>query len=74
MELENGKKVIINITTIIDVLDIIHRPVFLKQRFGDWVLSPSSGPEREIISVDWTQLNRLLPEDGDRIQSQKHCF
>jgi hypothetical protein len=30
----------INIT----ILDIIHRPVFhLKQRFGDWILSPSSG-------------------------------
>jgi hypothetical protein len=25
-------------------LDIIHRPVYIsKQRFGDWILSPSSG-------------------------------
>jgi hypothetical protein len=24
-------------------------------------------------SIDWTQLSRLLPEDGDRIQSPKHC-
>jgi hypothetical protein len=28
----------------ITILDIIHRPVFyLKQRLGDWILSPSSG-------------------------------
>jgi hypothetical protein len=25
-------------------------------------------------SVDWAQLSRLLPEDGDRIQSPKRCF
>jgi hypothetical protein len=42
----------------ITVLGIIHRPVFyLKQRFGDWILYPSSdgttlaGPKRELISV-----------------------
>jgi hypothetical protein len=24
-------------------------------------------------STDWAQLSRLLPEDGDRIQSPKRC-
>jgi hypothetical protein len=24
--------------------------------------------------IVWTQMSRLLPEDGDRIQSPKHCF
>jgi hypothetical protein len=28
-------------------------------------------PEIEISSVDWAQPSRLLPEDGDRIQSPK---
>jgi hypothetical protein len=29
---------------IIDFLDIIHCPaLYLKQRFGDWILSPSVG-------------------------------
>jgi hypothetical protein len=27
-----------------------------------------------IVQVDWAQLSRLLPEDGDRIQSPKRCF
>jgi hypothetical protein len=32
------------ISTIIDLFDIIHGPVFLlKRRFGGWILSPSSG-------------------------------
>jgi hypothetical protein len=31
-------------------------------------------PEIEISSVDWAQQSRLLPEEGDRIQSPKHCF
>jgi hypothetical protein len=48
-------------------LDIIHRPVlfFKTQRFGDWILSPSS--------VDWVQLNRFLPEDEEKIQFLKYC-
>jgi hypothetical protein len=29
---------------------------------------PISGPE-----IDWAQLSRVLPEDGDRIQSPKRC-
>jgi hypothetical protein len=24
-------------------------------------------------SIDWAQLSRLLPEDGERVQSLKHC-
>jgi hypothetical protein len=31
-------------------------------------------PEIESSSVDWAQLSRLLPEEGDRIQSPKRCF
>jgi hypothetical protein len=27
-----------------------------------------------IRSVDWVRQSRLLPEDGDRIQSPKPCF
>jgi hypothetical protein len=52
-------------------LDNIHRPVFLfkTQRFGDWILSPSSTTD----SIDWAQLSRFLPEEGDRIQSTKRC-
>jgi hypothetical protein len=34
----------------------------------------SNGPEIETSSVDWAQLSRFLPEDGDRIQSPKRCF
>jgi hypothetical protein len=30
--------------------------------------------EIEISSVDWAQLSRLLPEDGDRIQSPNVVF
>jgi hypothetical protein len=37
---------------IIVVLDIVHCPVFyLKQRVGDWILSPSSG--KNLLS--WAQ-------------------
>jgi hypothetical protein len=32
---------------------------------------PSSCPEIEIRCVDWAQMSRLLPEDGDRIRSPK---
>jgi hypothetical protein len=33
-----------NIKLTITIPDIIHRPAFcLKQRFGDWILSPFSG-------------------------------
>jgi hypothetical protein len=33
-----------DLDTIIAFMDIIHHPVFyLKQNFGDWILSPSSG-------------------------------
>jgi hypothetical protein len=45
--------------------DIIYRPVFIsKQRFGDWILSPSSGktyssPEIGTSSIDWTELNKF---------------
>jgi hypothetical protein len=49
----NLLSVILNDITIA-ILDIIHRPVFyLKQRFGDWILSPFYGgnylvgPDRE---------------------------
>jgi hypothetical protein len=50
--------------------------LFGTQRFGDWILSPSSG--KNISS--WAQSielvpisGRFLPEDGDRLQSPKHC-
>jgi hypothetical protein len=36
-------------------LDIIHR----------------LGPEIVTSSIDWAKLSRVLPEDGDRIQSPK---
>jgi hypothetical protein len=34
----------------------------------------ASSPEIETSSFDWAQLSRLLPEDGDRIQSPKRWF
>jgi hypothetical protein len=30
-------------------------------------------PEIWTSSIDWAQLSKLLPEDGDRIQSPKRC-
>jgi hypothetical protein len=33
-----------------------------------WCLEIGTG------SIDWAQLSRLLPEDGDRVQSTKRCF
>jgi hypothetical protein len=39
-------------------LDIIHRPVlYLKQRFEDWILSPSSGKNLFV----WAQSIELVP-------------
>jgi hypothetical protein len=35
-----------------------------------WFWCPKIGTR----STDWAQLNRLLPGDGDRVQSPKHCF
>jgi hypothetical protein len=31
-------------------------------------------PEIVTSSIDWAELNNLLPEDGDRVQSAKRCF
>jgi hypothetical protein len=31
-------------------------------------------PKRGISSIDWVQMGRLLPEDGDIVQSPKRCF
>jgi hypothetical protein len=39
------------------------RCLFKTQSFGDLILSPEIGTS----SVDWAQLTRLLPEEGDRI-------
>jgi hypothetical protein len=52
---------------MIDFLDVINRSIFyLKLRFGDWTLSPSSGknpihlgPVDRTGSIGWAQLNRL---------------
>jgi hypothetical protein len=41
--------------------------------FGLYTL-PCVDTEIEISSVDWAQLSRLLPEDGDKIQSPKRRF
>jgi hypothetical protein len=30
-------------------------------------------PEIGTSSIDWAKLSRILPEDGDRIQSPKRC-
>jgi hypothetical protein len=32
------------------------------------------GTEIGTSSIDWAQLSKLLPEDGDRVQSSKGCF
>jgi hypothetical protein len=53
------------INTIIQFLDIIHLPVFyLKQNVSETGFC---------LRLVYAQLNRLLPEDGDRIQSPKRC-
>jgi hypothetical protein len=31
-------------------------------------------PELGTSSIDWFQLSIILPEDGDRVQSNKRCF
>jgi hypothetical protein len=61
------KHQIINVT--ITILDIIHRPFFYvkTQRFGDWVLSPSSLCPR----IYWAHLSRFHLK-RDIIQSPKH--
>jgi hypothetical protein len=47
------------------LLDIIHRRVFIyKQRFGDWILSPSSG--KSLLS--WAQSIELVPTSGHLYQ------
>jgi hypothetical protein len=46
--------------------DVIHRPVFyLKQRFGDWSLSPSTG--KNLLS--WAKLTELVLISGLRTPS-----
>jgi hypothetical protein len=44
--------------------EIAHHPVFyLKQRFGDWILSLFSGKSL----LFWAQLSRILSKDEGRI-------
>jgi hypothetical protein len=31
-------------------------------------------PEIRSSSIDWAQLSRLLPDDGGRVRSPKHCI
>jgi hypothetical protein len=56
--------------------------LFLKQCFGHCILSPS--PDKSLpswaqssdirtSSIDWAQLSKVFPEDGDRIPSPKCC-
>jgi hypothetical protein len=53
------------INTIIEFLDIIHRPVFyLKHNVSETGFC---------LRLIYAQLSRLLPEDGDRIQCPKRC-
>jgi hypothetical protein len=60
-------------------LDIIYRPVFyLKQRFGDWILSPSSDKSLHKICLkqqDWTEhhlkeIQEIDPHVSDRSSDQ----
>jgi hypothetical protein len=52
-------------------LNIIHRPVFIyehshkTQRFGDWILSPSSGKNL----LTWAQSIELVPISGPEIKT-----
>jgi hypothetical protein len=60
----------LDLDTIIAFMDIIHHPVFyLKQHFGDWFMSLSSGKN----ILNWAHLIVVVhisgPEDRDRIQS-----
>jgi hypothetical protein len=58
-----------------------HRPIYIsKQRFEDWILSPSSGktyshlgPNDRPTPYLLTGPEYVLPEDGDKIQSPKRC-
>jgi hypothetical protein len=74
-----------SINKVIDFLDIIHCPVlYLKRRFGDWTLSPSSGKKKsaQLDPFRWSGLalsigpNKVyiyiffLPADGGRDQSR----
>jgi hypothetical protein len=50
-----------------------------KQRFGYWTLSPASGKSllswaQSIEIVPISGPSRLLPKEGDRLQSPKRCF
>jgi hypothetical protein len=49
--------------------------LFNTQRFGDWILCPSSGKSliqaQSVDLVPLSQLSWFLPEHGDRIQSPK---
>jgi hypothetical protein len=48
-------------SSVIEFLDIIHRPVFyLKQRSGDWILPPSSGKQLRSLA----QSTELVPISG----------
>jgi hypothetical protein len=60
------------LATIIDFLDITHRPVFflyLKHDVSEtgFFLRTETGSS----SIDWAKLSRLLPEYGNRIKSPK---
>jgi hypothetical protein len=50
---------------------------FKKQLSSFWTLSTILfslfGPVIGTSSIDYAQLSRLLPEDGDQIQSPKRC-
>jgi hypothetical protein len=54
------------ISTIIDLLDINHPVFLLKQLFGDWILSPSSGKS----SLCWAQSTELTSISGHQNQLQ----
>jgi hypothetical protein len=42
--------------------------------WGETHVEDTTYVEDKFKQVDWAQLSRLLPEDGDRIQSPKRCF
>jgi hypothetical protein len=49
---------------VLTILKVIHRPVFyLKQRFGDWILSPSSGGTYSVVSGNRDQPYRSGPTE-----------
>jgi hypothetical protein len=47
---------------LLTFLDIIHHPVFYLKRFGDWILSPSSGKS----PLSWAQSIELVHICGPR--------